>query len=435
MLEERTQVPASAGKEAVPVGDHQADEVAQLLDIQRRTRELLRRHPALRAEFAKAFDRCVDQHCASTKRQPAQECVRALERLRLGELGLVPGEPLEDWECVYFRGLCEKQLDQSIRDALRVPPPSGDGEDIDGDAGILIRRDAPPWTAALQDQYRAAAMKAAKWFIRYQSPQTSDEEGEAMAVEYRQRLENGGDVERRWHVWVPRAGDDKQWCHLSEVDPGKLRHLPEAELLERAMFHLGGLADLRSLRPVVPEPGAIDGDVFSFSKQLWYEQRLPGGEPGEDGDGRSPSPQKLPPDVAEQFLELLMGWNEQDRPDQERPSAATLPTDVATTGPQRAKRVAERPHPTGGSGWDIALDSQQWTILRRLYRRPQDWWQIPDIIAAGGDLHRDTVRKHLGVLKKLGFVVQSEESQRPWRLTAEGIQFAREHLRAETPTK
>ena len=179
--------------------------------------------------------------------------------------------------------------------------------------------DPPP--EDVQREGAKVALAALDRSTVYQSRDLADSQRERMAAEFREAIESGAYVSFRWLILIDRPSDWRM-----PPDPGSLKR----EDMERftdpedyktiVLYHLGGLADIGALRPIIPQPeetGDITEDRPSY--WLWMGRFL-----GDDPDELSSS--KFDPDNAEEMLAQAEAWfcgesdSDNDDGDQDTPT-------------------------------------------------------------------------------------------------------------------
>lgn len=168
------------------------------------------------------------------------------------------------------------------------------------------------WAEGGQKRLAKAMLQAMDWDERFQARETSEKARDAMRRQHRARKRKGNVEAAEFFVWfvppprMPLPPDPRG------LKPSELSRLSDEEYMTVALHTLGGLADMRAGRPLVPPPperGTRSShrrpDYSRNIEQIDHAVRFPR-ELGEDRpmDG-APDPHQLDPDVAREMLAFV----------------------------------------------------------------------------------------------------------------------------------
>lgn len=281
------------------VASSHAEAVARLDAVRTRTRELLSGRRWLKDVFRHSvehFDLLCRGFRAKEAKQLAAEYDLARTLLKSGRY--VDPTATSPGVTVRFEGLCPAALATKIGGQVR-----------------------PPLSRSIEKKVAAAALVALEHHIVFQSTDTSEQVRDQMAEETCAAVEAGTHVRFSWRIDMDRPQD---W--ITPPNPHSLEQEHLARFCERdfraiAMYRLGGLADAGSVRPIFPKLPKSTDPVATASSYLLWRYRLP----IEDGDVGSESPvlepNRFPPLLAEEMLEIIMAWatGQEGEPSQQPP--------------------------------------------------------------------------------------------------------------------
>jgi hypothetical protein len=157
-------------------------------------------------------------------------------------------------------------------------------------------------------------------------------------------IASGTHVSYTWRILVPIPADWKEPADPLSLARADLERFSDADYRTIALHHLGGLADVGALRPIVPRPRTTGDVLADASATLAWRFRLPIFEEDQSEDQPRLNLRALPAAVAEQMLDDVESWARAEAASRgEALSAGTL---VAAPGVARPTSAPNRPMPT-----------------------------------------------------------------------------------------
>ncbi len=259
-----------------------ADDIARLVAIRDRTRELVRGRQWLRQSFQQAFadfQRSCDRRsaeCESERRRALETSRRLLASGEFGDANVAG---------IRFEGLCPVRLARQIR-----------GKDLRDLSSHLRKKSA------------AAALAALDRHVVLQSSETPEEQRKQLFDEERVALEAETHVRFAWTVFPPSTPGWQEPRDPRSVDRADLGAWSEADYRTIALYHLGGLADVGAARPLVPLPTETGDLMRDAPAYAAWQARLPVRVDGSGADESDLSPPRLPPELAEEMFAAVSEW-------------------------------------------------------------------------------------------------------------------------------
>jgi hypothetical protein len=268
-------------------GQDEARKIERLEAVRSQVRALMCSNPRVAEAFKKAVPAYVDL-IRSFLEENRSGYARQLELARsVLERGLLtdPAAPGGLMSLrVQFPGLCPVAL---------APWVLG-GEDLEKASAEIV------------SSLAKGAASALDCYTRFESPDLPDDDRTAMTAESREAVESGEFVDVHWEIEVRRPPDWIDPVPPWNIEPEHLRRLSDADYRTVAIFHLGGLADIRATRERILEldDSACDEGIQELLDLLASDARFPIGG-NEDPDKDEITPLRFPPDVAEEMLEWV----------------------------------------------------------------------------------------------------------------------------------
>ncbi len=151
-----------------------------------------------------------------------------------------------------------------------------------------------------------AALAALERDIVRQSKDLPAQERETMAAESLAAINKQTHVNFEWRVFVRRPDDWVEPPCPHSMEQKNLGLFSKEDFRSIAMYHLGGLADVGAVHPIVPEPKG-EGLAAAAALTSW-RSRLPIDDPELGSPDPELSPTKLPPGLAEQMFSAVSVW-------------------------------------------------------------------------------------------------------------------------------
>lgn len=263
-----------------------AEAVARLDAVRTRTRELLSGRRWLKDTFRHSVEQ-FDLLCRGFRAQKAERLAAEYDLARtLLKSGRYIDPTATNPEIrVRFEGLC----------------PAALATKLEGQRLTTMSR-------PLEKKVAAAALIALEHHILFQSGDTSEQVRDQMAEATRAAVEAGSHVRYSWRVDMDRP---HEWVLPADPHSVEQKHL--SRFLERdyraiAMYRLSGLVDVGSSRPIVPKPSSRAGGVSNTSAYLLWRFRLPVEDEFLESESPVLDPDRFPPLLAEEMLEIVTAW-------------------------------------------------------------------------------------------------------------------------------
>ncbi len=281
--------------------DPAAGDVARLEATRARVRELVVGRQWLRRAFRQAFadfQILLDRYNAECRCLRMRELESSRALLQRGEFGDGRADRVGR---VRFEGLCPARLAKQIAD-----------------------KDPMALSGSLRRQSAKAALAAFDRHVLRQTAETSDEQCSRIVEEEDAAIAAKTHVPFAWTVFPPHPADWKEPPDPWSMDRDELERFIDEDYRVIALHRLGGLADVGSMRPLVPRPvttGNIQIDTPAYAA---WEARLPIPH-GCSGEDQPPlSPPRFPPESADQMLATVVEWVTELEDNGDEPPAVRL---------------------------------------------------------------------------------------------------------------
>ncbi len=291
-----------------------ADDLTRLKAVQARVRALARNHlwfaDAIRASFD-GFMAIGERHTSEKSAMYNRGRRLARDLLEKGRLSdpnsNQSGIPL----LIRIQGLCPSDL----AERLEQPRPSNAMPDM------------------LEQEGAKAALAALDREEVFETRDPTDGERSEVAAAIAAKTH----VSFTWRILVATPSDWQEPADPLSLERADLERFSDSDYRTIALHHLGGLADVGALRPIVPKPIETGHSLRDVSTYFAWRFRLPIFEEDRNEDQPPLNLRALPVEVAEQMLDDVEIWAKAE--------AASRGEVLVGSGSRVATDVKQPPHP------------------------------------------------------------------------------------------
>jgi len=172
----------------------------------------------------------------------------------------------------------------------------------------------------LEQEGAAAALAALDRDTVYQARNLPRTKAKAMAQKYSATIKAGTHVDYSWHVVISRPADWEEPANPHSMSRLELERFSDEDFRAIALYRLGGLADVASIRPIVRTAESTGDFVRDFANYASRRHRLPIDDDDWELNLPDLDPSMLPPEFAEEMLEIV-----KPRPTDPRKTSSPMP--------------------------------------------------------------------------------------------------------------